>query len=88
MPKPHREGGGSSPDVSRQLLLPGTRTQQYVQVGNAVPPFLARQIALTLSGVLDRHDRSGTRSSSVAVPSRGRAEAAERRLPLVAMERS
>ena len=66
----------------------GTRTQQYVQVGNAVPPFLARQIALTLSTVLDRHDRVGTRSSSVAVPSRGPAEAAERRLPLVAMERS
>ena len=66
----------------------GTRTQQYVQVGNAVPPFLARQIALTLSSVLDRHDRAGTRSSSVAVPSRGQAETAERRLPLVAMERS
>lgn len=66
----------------------GTRTQQYVQVGNAVPPFLARQIALTLSSVLDRHDRAGTRSSSVAVPSRGQDETAERRLPLVAMERS
>ena len=66
----------------------GTRTQQYVQVGNAVPPFLARQIALTLSTMLHRHDRVGTRSSSVAVPSRGQAEATERRLPLVAMERS
>ena len=66
----------------------GTRTQQYVQVGNAVPPFLARQIALTLSSVLDRHDRAGTRSNSVAVPSRGQAETTERRFPLVAMERS
>ena len=66
----------------------GTRTQQYVQVGNAVPPFLARQIAQTLSTVLDRHDHVGTRSSSVAVPSRGQAASAERRLPLVAMERS
>ena len=48
----------------------GTRTQQYVQVGNAVPPFLAHQIAQTLSTVLDRHDRVGTRGSSVSVSSR------------------
>ncbi len=32
----------------------GSRTQQYVQVGNAVPPFLARQIAREINGVLDR----------------------------------
>lgn len=31
----------------------GNRTQQYVQVGNAVPPFLAKQIAETLSKLLD-----------------------------------
>ena len=30
----------------------GNRTQQFVQVGNAVPPFLARQIAETLWGLL------------------------------------
>ncbi len=42
----------------------GTRTHQYVQVGNAVPPFLAHQIARALSNVLDSHDRVGTRRGS------------------------
>ena len=40
----------------------GSRSKQYIQVGNAVPPFLARQIARTLWNVLDHHDRIEVRS--------------------------
>ena len=35
----------------------GSRSKQYIQVGNAVPPFLAHQIARTLWNILDHHDR-------------------------------
>jgi DNA (cytosine-5)-methyltransferase 1 len=35
----------------------GNRTEQYVQVGNAVPPFLALQIASAVHELINRHDR-------------------------------
>lgn len=37
-------------------LFLGNRTQQYVQVGNAVPPYLARQIANLLLRLLEDQD--------------------------------
>ena len=47
----------------------GSRTQQYIQVGNAVPPYLAYQIARTLWNIMDHHDRTegrrGCRHQSV-----------------------
>ena len=53
----------------------GTRSAQYVQVGNAVPPFLARKIADCLWGVFEYTDRvpikrraRSTRSRQVAIP--------------------
>ena len=62
----------------------GNRTQQYVQVGNAVPPFLAWQIAGQIQGVLDHYDREtdGVRPES-ALPVRGPTHDATE-LPLVA----
>lgn len=36
----------------------GGRTQQYVQVGNAVPPYLAAKIAEQVTKVIEHHDRN------------------------------
>ena len=65
----------------------GSRSQQYVQVGNAVPPFLAHQIARTLWDVLEHHDRVGMPSRRrVSAPSRRKAADQVHQLPLVPME--
>ena len=42
-------------------LFKGNRTEQYVQVGNAVPPFLARKIAGALLGLLTSAQSSTNR---------------------------
>ena len=44
-------------------LFCGGRTQQYVQVGNAVPPYLAWQIAEQVANVLEHRDRIFSRST-------------------------
>ena len=45
-------------------LFLGGRTHQYVQVGNAVPPFVALQIARSVSRLIDEYDRTKAHKES------------------------
>ena len=64
----------------------GSRTQQYIQVGNAVPPYLAYQIARTLWNLLDHHDRiEGWARRHQSVPSGRKRAPRTQQLPRVAM---
>jgi DNA (cytosine-5)-methyltransferase 1 len=45
----------------------GTRTSQYMQVGNAVPPYLARQIADLVGSVLTRAGFANAREAAAAM---------------------
>ena len=61
----------------------GSRSQQYIQVGNAVPPYLAHRIARALWDVLDHHDRTRKRPRSRSRPAAPKRGVHPRQLPLV-----
>ena len=65
----------------------GSRSQQYVQVGNAVPPFLAWQIARTIQAVLYHHDALSEPSRRGLTTVAGGSSVEAPPLPRAAMER-
>lgn len=68
-------------------IFHGSRTQQYIQVGNAVPPYLAYQIARTLWNLLDHHDRiEGRARRHQSIPSGRKRASRTRQLPRVMVQ--
>ena len=53
MPQPDGTRGSKITDLPRQLFLLRPNYKQYQQVGNAVPPLLARQIAAVVYDLFD-----------------------------------
>lgn len=60
-------------------LFKGNRTQQYVQVGNAVPPFLARKIAEALLKLLGEGDESRQTKARIQEADAGQGVVASRK---------
>jgi DNA (cytosine-5)-methyltransferase 1 len=54
----------------------GNRTQQFVQVGNAVPPYLAAKIAQAVYQLLQSQSAARATVTEIAIPFREQAEAA------------
>ena len=65
----------------------GSRSQQYIQVGNAVPPYLSYQIARAVWKILDHHDRIGKKPPHCrSAPSGRKPGSHARQLPVAVFE--